>query len=112
MYRFLIFISLFISVSAFAQTMDKANYALAARFSPKRLEKMIFSTSVDPHWMKNSDQFWYMYETTSGKIPQQEFTYLEVEPGQGVYAWIDYNNNTIQELQEFELVCGNVRVGP
>ena len=43
------------------------------------------------------------YETTSGKIPQQEFTYLEVEPGQGVYAWIDYNNNTIQELQEFEI---------
>ena len=43
------------------------------------------------------------YETTSGKIPQQEFTYLEVEPGQGVYAWLDYNNNGIQELQEFEI---------
>lgn len=43
------------------------------------------------------------YETTSGKIAQQEFTYLEVEPGQGVYAWNDYNNNGIQELQEFEI---------
>ncbi|MDI9255892.1 hypothetical protein [Flavobacterium sedimenticola] len=43
------------------------------------------------------------YETTSGTIAQQEFTYLEVEPGQGVYAWIDYNNNGIQELQEFEV---------
>src|SRR6218665_888359 len=41
------------------------------------------------------------YETTSGTIPQQEFTYLEVEPGQGVYMWNDYNSNGIQELQEF-----------
>lgn len=43
------------------------------------------------------------YETTSGTIPQQEFTYLEVEPGQGVYMWNDYNGNGIQELQEFEV---------
>jgi dipeptidyl-peptidase 4 len=67
MYRFLLSISLLVSISVFAQTTEKANYALAAKFSPKRLEKMIFSTSVDPHWMKNSDQFWYMYETSSGK---------------------------------------------
>lgn len=43
------------------------------------------------------------YETTAGTIAQQEFTYLEVEPAQGIYAWNDYNNNGIQELQEFEI---------
>jgi hypothetical protein len=43
------------------------------------------------------------YETTSGTIAQQEFTYLEVEPGQGVYMWNDYNPNGIQELNEFEI---------
>lgn len=43
------------------------------------------------------------YENTSGTIPQQEFTYLEVEPGQGVYTWNDYNDNGIQELEEFEI---------
>ena len=43
------------------------------------------------------------YETRSGTIAQQEFTYIEVNPGQGVYMWIDYNENGIQELQEFEI---------
>lgn len=43
------------------------------------------------------------YESSSGNMAQQEFTFLEVEPGQGVYTWIDYNNNNIQELQEFEI---------
>ncbi len=43
------------------------------------------------------------YETSSGTIAQQEFTYLEVDPGQGVYTWNDYNTNGIQELEEFEI---------
>ena len=55
------------AVTAQQTPVTKANYALAARFSPKKLSKMIFSTAVDPHWLKNSDKFWYMYETTEGK---------------------------------------------
>jgi dipeptidyl aminopeptidase/acylaminoacyl peptidase len=55
-------------LSLTAQTpVTKANYQLAARFSPKKIEKMVFSLNVDPHWLKLSDRFWYTYETTEGK---------------------------------------------
>src|SRR5687768_9390075 len=45
----------------------KANYQQASRYSSRKLGKMIFSTSVDPHWLKQSDRFWYVYETPAGK---------------------------------------------
>lgn len=44
-----------------------------------------------------------VFETNSGTLPIQDFTYVEVEPGQGVFTWIDYNENGIQELDEFEI---------
>ena len=57
------------TVSAVAQQtpVTTANYQAAARFSPRKLEKMVFSLNVDPHWLKRSNRFWYVYETTEGK---------------------------------------------
>jgi dipeptidyl-peptidase-4 len=57
------------SSAAFSQQppANTANYQAAAHFSPKKLEKMLFSTTVEPHWLKKSTRFWYMYETSEGK---------------------------------------------
>ncbi|MFC3197487.1 DPP IV N-terminal domain-containing protein [Parapedobacter deserti] len=45
----------------------KANYQLAARFSPEKLKRLIFSTTVSPRWLKHTNRFWYTYETPAGK---------------------------------------------
>lgn len=55
------------------------------------------------HFFNQIIQSTTAFETDSGTIPQQEFTYLEVPTGQGIYTWNDYNSNGIQELQEFEV---------
>ncbi len=57
------------------EPITKANYKLAARYSPSKLDKMVFSTRVDPHWLKESERFWYMYETSEGP------KYYLVDPG-------------------------------
>ena len=54
-------------------------------------------------FVQNLVQWQTVYETSSGRLPQQEFTYVAVEPGQGSFVWFDYNNNGIQELEEFEV---------
>ena len=63
----LLTISIGFLVNSFSQSNStKANYNLAAKFSTKRLEKMVFSLNVDPHWLKLSDRFWYEFETPKG----------------------------------------------
>ncbi|MDC3269418.1 hypothetical protein OAU19_02955 [Flavobacteriaceae bacterium] len=54
-------------------------------------------------FLKQVITFNTLFDTNSGTLPQQDFTYIEVEAGQGAYTWIDYNNNDIQELEEFEI---------
>ena len=42
------------------------------------------------------------YETGSGMEIKKDIMYLEVARGQGTHSWIDYNENGIKELDEFE----------
>lgn len=70
----------------------------------KRNESALNSRLVyNDRFLKQFIQSTTVFETNSGSIPQQEFTYLEVPAGQGVYTWNDYNSNGIQELEEFEV---------
>ncbi|NJN77227.1 MAG: hypothetical protein HC803_01950 [Saprospiraceae bacterium] len=45
------------------------------------------------------------YEIGSGQEQKIQFNYIEVEPGQGIYTWIDRNQDSIKQVDEFELAA-------
>lgn len=46
-----------------------------------------------------------VYEVTAEQLAKQEIRYLQVNPGQGQYVWLDslFNNDGIQDIGEFQL---------
>jgi len=40
-----------------------ANYALAKKFTPKNINRLISDLRVQPNWIGDTDKFWYSYRT-------------------------------------------------
>ena len=67
----LIMLSLMCVASVYAadnseDVRKKNRYELAQRFTASKLQNMLFSTTVDPHWFKSGEKFWYSYKTGEG----------------------------------------------
>lgn len=82
-----------------------ANYRiLRDQYTDREDEQSLNSRLLyNQRFLNGAIQWNTTFETNSGVLPQQEFTFVEVEPGQGTHVWIDYNGNGIQELEEFEI---------
>jgi len=72
-------------------TLQKPDNTLVGRieYNFRLLKGLIFSNTF--------------YEIGSGLELKKEYSFIEVPPGQGIYTWIDYNENGIKELNEFEI---------
>ncbi len=58
--------SLALSASAQDNKVRTPNYALAERFSAKRVSQMVFTTSARPMWFREGDKFLYSWKTSEG----------------------------------------------
>jgi dipeptidyl aminopeptidase/acylaminoacyl peptidase len=69
---FPVYAALFALVPAFAAdaptpARPKANYELAAQWTPTKAGKLVFDTTVTPHWLEQGDRFWYSFENSKGR---------------------------------------------
>ncbi len=89
------------------QTSDLSVYANYRRlkYTDTGLVEPTLNSRIayNDRYLKNLIQTNTIYETSSGAVAQQEFTYIKVDAGLGTHMWNDYNGNGIQELEEFEI---------
>ncbi len=60
------FFTLALLATVFPSFAQQPNYALAERFSAKKVGQMVFSTQMRPNWFRDSDRFWYSWKTSEG----------------------------------------------
>ncbi len=89
--------------SVFSQTglQDEQQWFSQVRSSQSFLKRAISTT--------------LSYNLTTHKVPRKEIVFVRVNPGFGQYEWIDYNNDGIQQLDEFQpsinpLIADYIRV--
>ncbi len=91
----LIGVALLLALAAAGQEkVTKANYALAERFSAKRVNNMVFSTRVQPRWFKEGDRFWYEWQSPKGT------NYYIVDPVKGTKTEVFELERLAMELTE------------
>ncbi len=77
--------------------LKKADYERPARYTPNKMKKLVFSTRVDAHWLKHSDRFWYIYETSGGK------TFTLVDPAKKTKTAVFDNIRIAAQLTKFTM---------
>lgn len=75
----------------------------AATISLRPEETLLGRLEYSGNMVNNAISVNTLYEFGSGQEQKRSYTYVEVPAGQGVYTWIDYNGDGIQQANEFEI---------
>lgn len=89
-----------------------ATYRLLSLFDTpeqqgRRENNYLGQLEYNGNFLNKSISWGSFYSFSQGQELRREIAYLEVPRGQGNYLWIDYNENGVQELDEFELAFFN-----
>ncbi len=80
-----------------------ANYRLTGNAFAKNEKSLNSRLVYNQRFFNNFITLGTVYETSSGNIARQDYVYIKTEAGQGFYTWVDYNNDEIQQFEEFEI---------
>lgn len=88
-----------LNLTATVRTFDADRIKPGAKFNSKDtyLGQLDYLFSA----LKNRLSGNTLFEVSSGQEQKTEFNYLAVQPGTGQYVWNDYNNDSIQQVNEF-----------
>ena len=94
-YTFLVFI--LISQSFGLNEKNKANYDLATQFAPYKIKKLTYSTSLNPKWIKGTNNFWYEWKSSDGSA------FYIVDPLKGTKEKLFDNDKIASQLTRLTL---------
>ncbi|HXH61553.1 MAG TPA: DPP IV N-terminal domain-containing protein, partial [Fimbriimonadaceae bacterium] len=60
-------VAIFAVQAAFAQHTNVANWRLMDKYSNAVLGRFVYSSTVSPQWINDSDRFWYEWRESAGK---------------------------------------------
>jgi hypothetical protein len=72
-------------------------------YKQKSEQSMLGRLEYAAAYLNNAISINTLYEFGNGQELRREYAYVEVAAGKGEFAWIDYNSDGIQQLNEFEI---------
>jgi hypothetical protein len=88
------------SIGAYVQYRD---LRLPSELQDQRRASVTSRLHYRQAFWRKSIQWNSFYESGISNEPLRSFSYIAVPNGTGLYTWVDYNGNEVQELNEFEL---------
>ena len=89
------------------RTLDILDTALSDKTRENTLQSRI---EFDYSMLKKVLRTRTFFQVGTGQEQRREFQYLQVQPGNGVYIWNDYDSNGIRTLNEFEIASDLDRI--